>query len=78
MSPDLQFSDNGQIWVWQLPSQEFCLQYLQPTVQFDGFSVMVWGDIWTAGHSEFVVCNRNVNAKKYISILNPRVVACIS
>ena len=31
---------------------------------------MVWGVIWTAGHSELVICDVNVNAEKYISILN--------
>ena len=31
---------------------------------------MVWGAIWTAGHSELVVCDSNVNAEKYISILD--------
>ena len=30
---------------------------------------MVWDVIWTAGHSKLVVCDGNVNAEKYISIL---------
>ena len=33
---------------------------------------MVWNAIWTAGCSELVVCDRNVNAEKYISILDQR------
>ena len=35
---------------------------------------MVWGDIWIAGRSELVVCDRNVNAEKYISILDHELV----
>ena len=34
------------------------------------FQCLVWGTIWTAGRSELVVCDGNVNAEKYISILN--------
>ena len=31
---------------------------------------MVWGAVCKAGPSEFVVCDGNVNAEKYISILD--------
>ena len=64
-----QFFDSGRIWVLAAFIQEFSLRYLQPTVKFGDFSVMVWGDIWTAGRSELVVCDGNVKAEKYISIL---------
>ena len=35
-----------------------------------GFSVIPFGTIWTAGHSKLVICDRNVNAEKCISILD--------
>ena len=71
MSPSLQFSDTGQIWVWPLPSQEFSLQHLyiakSTLVAFQLWSGVA---IWTAGRSALVVCDGNVNAEKYISILD--------
>ena len=59
-----QFSDSSRIWFWRLPSQEFSLQHLQPTVKFGDLSVMIWNAIWTVGCSDLVVRDGDVNAEK--------------
>ena len=63
------FSHSGRVWVWRLCNQEFDIKRLQPAVKHGGYSVVIWGAIWSDGHSELVECQSNITSVKYFSIL---------
>ena len=64
--------------MWRLPSQEFDLERLQPTVEHGGLSVMVWGTIWCEGRSALVECEGSINSSKQVSILKEGLVPIFS
>ena len=57
-----QFSGYGRVWFWRLNHHEFAIKELQPTVNHGGYSVMVWGAIWSDGRSKLVECQGNITS----------------
>ena len=63
------YSDSGRMRFWRLSNQEFYINILQPTVKHVGYSVIVWGAVWSDGHSELVEYQASITYVKYVSIL---------
>ena len=72
------FSNSGTVWVWRLPSQEFDLKRLQPTVKHWGFSVKVWGAIWNNDRSALVEYEGEIYSSKYVAILQEGLIQIFS
>jgi hypothetical protein len=55
--------------VWKSPGEAYNQNCIQPTVKFEGGSVMFWGCFGWYGVEPLVVVEGNMDSNKYINIL---------
>lgn len=65
----LLFQNDSNHWVWREPKEKHDVDCLLPTVKQGSPGIMVWGAFISNKIGPLVIIRENVNAKKYLEIL---------
>ena len=68
------FGSDGRIYVRRKDGTRFQIDHLKPTVKFGGGCIMVWGCFSSKGVGRLVIIDGNMDALKYIKILDTNLI----
>ena len=62
------FGSDGRKWHWKKPGIQILPQHIQPTVKYDGGSVLIWGYMTASGAGFICLIEAKMDTKVYVQI----------